>query len=122
MTPTPTPLVSAPGSVAGPWDLTLPLVITIAAAILTAAGVIVVVLQRRSADARVQLWNRMEWALGLAASSDEDARAIGMNAIESLLDSDERRRGYRPPAKLTGYDRRLLRQAATVVYSSKGRV
>ncbi|MEK6310551.1 MAG: hypothetical protein V4737_14365 [Curtobacterium sp.] len=102
----------------GPWDLTLTLVVAGGAAILTAAGVVIAVVQRHRADARVQLWNRMQWMLSLAADPDDDARAIGMAAIEQLLDSDDHAGSAGPPVKLRKYDRRLLRHAARTVYQS----
>ena len=38
----------------------------------------------RENAAREQWWNRAEWALGLASSSDEDDRAVANDALKAL--------------------------------------
>lgn len=75
----------------GPWHFTLAMLITLIAAVLAAAGVGVAVWQRFWADRQTQLWNRMEWALGLVtAPSDADAdeedkrRAIGLLVLARI--------------------------------------
>lgn len=103
-------------SLAEPWQWTLPLFLTALLGVATAGGVIWTVVQRHRADARVQLWNRLSWAMDLAVSEKELERQLGMNVVEHTLDTDSLRWSARPPAKLRQYDRKLLRESAKAVY------
>lgn len=117
--PTPTP-TSVPGigdtvSLAGPWQWTLPLLITVLIGAATAVGVVWTLIQKHRADRRQQLWNRMQWALDALISSDPDTAMVGALAVNHLVKSSSRPKGSQPPIALTQYDVDLLEQALEIL-------
>ncbi len=100
---------------AGPWDLTLTLVVAGGAAILTAAVAVAVVVQRMWADRRAQLWGRIEKALTLATSDADDTRTVGMLLVEDLAKSNRLKRSEAPPARISEWDRNMLIEVTKVL-------
>lgn len=118
-TPTPTP-ISVPGigdtvSLAGPWQWTLPLLITVLIGAATAFGVVWTLIQKHRADRRQQLWNRMQWALNALISGDPDTAVVGALAVDHLARSSSRPKGSQPPIALTQYDVELLEHALEIL-------
>ncbi|WP_139201818.1 hypothetical protein [Curtobacterium sp. MCBA15_016] len=99
----------------GPWDLTLTLVIAGSAALLTASAAAAVVVQRMWADRRSQLWDRIDKALTLATSTDDETRAVGMLLVEELVKSNRLKWSEAPPARLTKFDKHLLTEVSTAL-------
>lgn len=121
-TPVPSPsLPAAPGigdtvNLAGPWQWTLPLVLTLSLGVATAAGVVFTLWQKHRSDRRQQLWNRMQWILDAMLSEDPTRGTAGALAAKELLDSRNGTRRERPPAKMTDYDVALMEGALESLY------
>lgn len=80
------------------WDLLLPFapLITSAAVLAGAAfayfGVLRTVRQKATNDERDQLWKRTQWAIDLTLQPDLDARFLGVQALQILVEDQDGRR------------------------------